>query len=679
MGRDGSRSSGGSGGGSGGRGGGRSGRNNDSSNSKNREDRSGGNVLKVSVHETLYNQHSEVIDVTRLSKREIISRMKRGNVGASQLEQFVSDMFHDLDQLQEEKKQEESKSWSLVSKKPIKKASAQRQQVTGIAGQRGRGAMCGNRGDCGHFAHAAKKMAQACAKAQAQAAANKKAAKAQAQAQAATNKKTAVAAAAVPPPAAAAVAPLAAAVAPPPAIEAPTAATAVAPDAAKAAAAKKQSVVAATHTQAARKQAVTKAAKEQKENPSKGINMGKWAQLAEPAANFSFGVWDDDKDGKKKQTTAPACQMINENENEAVQFILRDSSCLNSVKKDGNFLRDVSSHEESADDGSFKGENGKGKGEGEKMRTMSEEEETSVANKSWWSDLEKCLCTGSKIESILTMEEVERQVMHDHDKRQTALCHFIVFGYENENENKAAQFILHDLHSERSLKSVKNDDNSSRDEISHEPSAYDDAHKEEKEEVEEGGGEKKKKKDAEEQNMQKNEEEEVFKSMPVIVRLTPLAPLPLLKKKNCSLTSVDSGETFQSLVERQRGVAAYFSWTLCWMFALLCLCVCFVPGGMEGSLVLLEHTLRVMKTVPSLEVPSMPVSASFLHQYDNTTLTHLDHVPAAPCILLLPPIVSIDRMVVPHEDALSPESICQRTSIFENMKKKIHRTFFYFF
>ena len=179
--------------------------------------------------------------------------------------------------------------------------------------------------------------------------------------------------------------------------------------------------------------------------------------------------------------------------------------------------------------------------------------------------------------------------------------------------------------------------------------------------------------------MQKNEEEEVFKSMPVIVRLTPLAPLPLLKKKNCSLTSVDSGETFQSLVERQRGVAAYFSWTLCWMFALLCLCVCFVPGGVEGSLVLLEHTLPVMKTVPSLEVPSMPVSASFLHQYDNTTLTHLDHVPAAPCILLLPPIVSIDRMVVPHEDALSPESICQRTSIFENMKKKIHRTFFYFF
>jgi len=41
----------------------------------------------------------------------------------------------------------------------------------------------------------------------------------------------------------------------------------------------------------------------------------------------------------------------------------KSESCLNSVKKDGNFLRDESSHEASTDDGSFKEENGKGEGE----------------------------------------------------------------------------------------------------------------------------------------------------------------------------------------------------------------------------------------------------------------------------------------------------------------------------
>ena len=145
--RDDSHSSGGRGGGSGGRGGGsegrgrggdRSGRNDRSkSNNNHRGNRSGGNVRKVSVQETLYNQYSEVIDVTGLSKREIISRMKKGNVGASQLEQFVSNLFRALDQLQEEKKQEESKSWTQVSKKSEKKTSAQQQQDTEIPGHGG--------------------------------------------------------------------------------------------------------------------------------------------------------------------------------------------------------------------------------------------------------------------------------------------------------------------------------------------------------------------------------------------------------------------------------------------------------------------------------------------------------------------------------------------------------------
>merc|ERR1711865_1228333 len=68
----------------------------------------------------------------------------------------------------------------------------------------------------------------------------------------------------------------------------------------KAAAKKKQ---AAAATQAARKQAAAKlAAKGQgsKSNPSKGINMGKWAS-DETASNFSFGAWGDDKKEKPKK------------------------------------------------------------------------------------------------------------------------------------------------------------------------------------------------------------------------------------------------------------------------------------------------------------------------------------------------------------------------------------------
>ena len=117
MGRGGSRSSGGRGGGSGGRGGGRSGRN-DRSNNNNRGNRSGGNVRKVSVHEALYNQNRGAIDATGMSKREVISRMKKGNVGAGQMEQFVSDLFSV--QPQEQKPKEES--WSQVPKKVRQKS-----------------------------------------------------------------------------------------------------------------------------------------------------------------------------------------------------------------------------------------------------------------------------------------------------------------------------------------------------------------------------------------------------------------------------------------------------------------------------------------------------------------------------------------------------------------------------
>ena len=79
--------------------------------------------------------------------------MKKGNVGAGQMEQFVSDLFSA--QPQEQKPKEES--WSQVSKKSDKKASAQRQQGTGFSGrggsaQRGRGAMRGDRGDRGRSA-----------------------------------------------------------------------------------------------------------------------------------------------------------------------------------------------------------------------------------------------------------------------------------------------------------------------------------------------------------------------------------------------------------------------------------------------------------------------------------------------------------------------------------------------
>ena len=168
--------------------------------------------------------------------------------------------------------------------------------------------------------------------------------------------------------------------------------------------------------------------------------------------------------------------------------------------------------------------------------------------------------------------------------------------------------------------------------------------------------------------MEKNDEEEVFKSMPVTVTVRPTPfPLPLLKKKNCSLVSaVDSGKTFHSHVERQRGVTACLAWALCWTLALLYLCVCFVPERVEGSLVMLQRRLHpVVKTVPLLNVLSMPVSvlsAPFLHQEDNTMLTHLDFVTPAPCVLLLPPIVHVSNPMVP--------------SVFENVKKKVHGTFF---
>jgi len=169
--------------------------------------------------------------------------------------------------------------------------------------------------------------------------------------------------------------------------------------------------------------------------------------------------------------------------------------------------------------------------------------------------------------------------------------------------------------------------------------------------------------------MEENEEEEeVFKSMPVTVTVRPTPPL--LKKKNCSLVSavIDSGKTFHSNVERQRGVTACLARALCWTLALLCLCVCFVPERVEGSLVMLQRRLHpVVKTVPLLNVLSMPVSvlsAPFLHQDDNTMLTHLDFVTPAPCVLLLPPIVHVSNRMVP--------------SVFENVKKKVHGTFFLF-
>ena len=93
------------------------------------------------------------------------------------------------------------------------------------------------------------------------------------------------------------------------------------------------------------------------------------------------------------------------------------------------------------------------------------------------------ICTDSKIERTLTVKEVERQVMQDHDKRQAALCHLIVFGFEsneNENENEAGQFIPRDsnLDSESCLNSIKGDGNFLRDESSHEESSDDGSSKE---------------------------------------------------------------------------------------------------------------------------------------------------------------------------------------------------------
>ena len=132
--------------------------------------------------------------------------------------------------------------------------------------------------------------------------------------------------------------------------------------------------------------------------------------------------------------------------------------------------------------------------------------------------------------------------------------------HEEVNEEFISKQFKHDTSSPSSACSalskclkevVKNDDNSSRDESSHEASAYNGTSKEEKEK---GGEEKEKEKNLEEQNIQANEEpgameqgtEKVFKSMPIA-----LAALPL-------------PETFRSFIgsERQRSLATCLSWTL---------------------------------------------------------------------------------------------------------------------
>ena len=115
--------------------------------------------------------------------------------------------------------------------------------------------------------------------------------------------------------------------------------------------------------------------------------------------------------------------------------------------------------------------------------TSKEEEKKLIKIKTLIANIsQRCICTDSKIELMLTMEEVEREIMQDHDKRQTALCHLILFGFEsNENENEAAQCILRcsNVDSESCLNSVKKDGNFLRDESSHEESADDGSFKEE--------------------------------------------------------------------------------------------------------------------------------------------------------------------------------------------------------
>ena len=129
--------------------------------------------------------------------------------------------------------------------------------------------------------------------------------------------------------------------------------------------------------------------------------------------------------------------------------------------------------------------------------TNKEEEKKLIKTKMLIANMsQRCICTDSKIELMLTLKEVERQVMQDHEKSQAALCHLIVSGFEsneneNENENKAAQFIPRDsnLDSESCLNSVEKDGNFLHDESSHEVIADDGTSKEENGK---GEGEKKK-------------------------------------------------------------------------------------------------------------------------------------------------------------------------------------------
>ena len=115
--------------------------------------------------------------------------------------------------------------------------------------------------------------------------------------------------------------------------------------------------------------------------------------------------------------------------------------------------------------------------------TSKEEEKKLIKIKTLIANIsQRCICTDSKIELMLTMEEVEREIMQDHDKRQTALCHLILFGFEsNENENEAAQCILRcsNVDSESCLNSVKKDGNFLRNESFHEASTDDGSFEEE--------------------------------------------------------------------------------------------------------------------------------------------------------------------------------------------------------
>ena len=108
--------------------------------------------------------------------------------------------------------------------------------------------------------------------------------------------------------------------------------------------------------------------------------------------------------------------------------------------------------------------------------------------------------------------------------------------------------------------------------------------------------------------------EKVFKSDALAALPLPLPiPLPL---------PLPLPETFHSFIgsARQRSLTACLSWTLGWTLVLLCLCMCFVSGGVGTRMSSSMRRVRV----------AIPFSSSFLEESKIQKQRQLNHLSKNP-------------------------------------------------